>query len=147
MLVSSAKLTELQAKVTQLEADLGKATEGQAALQTELTQAKADLQAATEKATTLETSLSEANTKLTEATGKITKLETDLAAANQKVTTAEASIQTQVTAHLAAAGVDPVKRDPSAKVGDDGKPKIDASAPPRQRAVSAMKGWKIFGKN
>lgn len=147
MLVSSAKLTELQGKVTQLEADLASATGDKATLETQLTQARADLQKATEKATGLETSLSEANTKLTEATGKITKLETDLAAANQKAADAEASVETQVNDRLASAGVPPVKRDPSAKVGDDGKPKADASTPPRQRAVTAMKGWKIFGKN
>lgn len=122
MLVSSAKLSELQAKVTQLEADLGNATEGKAALETQLSQAKADLQAATEKASGFETALSEANAKLTEATGKITKLETELATANQKATDAEASVETKVTERLAAAGVDPIKRDPSAKDTETGKP-------------------------
>ncbi len=62
--------------------------------------------------------------------------------------TSKASVDKQVTQRLAAAGVDPVKRDPaaSAKEGDH-KPQADASAPPRQRAVASMKSWSVFSKN
>ena len=52
-----------------------------------------------------------------------------------------------VTSRLAAAGVDPVKRDPAAAEGNDGSKKADASLPPRERAKAAMSGWKVFGKN
>jgi len=52
-----------------------------------------------------------------------------------------------VTSRLAAAGVDPVKRDPAASEKSDGKQKADASLPPRQRATAAMSNWKVFGKN
>lgn len=131
MLGSSKQIAELQGKITQLEADLETATTGQAALQSELNQAKADLQTALTKAGTLEASL-------TEATGKITKLETDLAAANQKATDAEASVETKVTERLAAAGVDPVKRDPSAKAGDDGKPNAGAGLTGLAKARAAL---------
>jgi chromosome segregation ATPase len=115
MLVSSAKLTELQGKVTQLEADLATATTGKAELETQLATAKADLQTATAKVTTLEGSLTEANTNLANANTKITTLEASVTAAEARATAAEASIQTQVNDRLAAAGVDPVKRDPQAK--------------------------------
>lgn len=52
-----------------------------------------------------------------------------------------------VTSRLAAAGVDPVKRDPAASEGNDGNKKPDASLPPRQRAIAAMSGFKVFSKN
>lgn len=52
-----------------------------------------------------------------------------------------------VTSRLAAAGVDPVKRDPAASENNDGSKKADASLPPRERAKAAMSGWKVFGKN
>lgn len=52
-----------------------------------------------------------------------------------------------VTSRLAAAGVDPVKRDPAAAEGNDGTKKADSSLPPRERAKAAMSGWKVFGKN
>ena len=52
-----------------------------------------------------------------------------------------------VTSRLAAAGVDPVKRDPAASEKSDGKQKADASLPPRQRAIAAMASFKVFSKN
>lgn len=61
--------------------------------------------------------------------------------------TSKASVDKQVTQRLAAAGVDPVKRDPAASAKDGDKQKADASAPPRQRAAAAMSGWSVFGKN
>lgn len=62
--------------------------------------------------------------------------------------TSKASVDKQVTARLAAAGVDPVKRDPAASTKEgDNKPKADASAPPRQRAAAAMSDWGVFSKN
>lgn len=63
--------------------------------------------------------------------------------------TSKASVDKQVTARLAAAGVDPVKRDPAASTKDgQPKPKADAALPPRQRAAAAMTSdWGVFGKN
>lgn len=66
------------------------------------------------------------------------------AALNKQVEKKAAKV---VTSRLAAAGVDPVKRDPSAAEGNDGTKKPDASLPPRQRAVAAMSGFKVFSKN
>jgi chromosome segregation ATPase len=109
----SAEIAELQGKITTLEAELKTATDGQARIEAELATAKTDLAAALTKQGTLETSL-------TEASGKITKLEAELVTANQKADDAEASVQTKVTEQLAAAGVDPVKRDPSAKTDEPG---------------------------
>ena len=66
------------------------------------------------------------------------------AALNKQVEKKAAKV---VTSRLAAAGVDPVKRDPAAAEGNDGTKKPDASLPPRERAKAAMSGWKVFGKN
>lgn len=66
------------------------------------------------------------------------------AALNKQVEKKAAKV---VTSRLAAAGVDPVKRDPAASENNDGTKKPDASLPPRQRAIAAMSGFKVFGKN
>lgn len=61
--------------------------------------------------------------------------------------TSKASVDKQVTSRLAAAGVDPVKRDRAAAEANDGTKKPDASLPPRQRAAAAMKDWGVFAKH
>lgn len=123
----STEIAALQGKITSLEA--------------ELETAKAALATASTKAATLESTINDLNAKVTAAENAKTAAETKAAAA-------ESSIDAKVTERLAAAGVDPVKRDPSAKVGDDGKEKTDASLPPMKRAAAAMQnGWKVFGQN
>ncbi|WP_395736284.1 hypothetical protein [Prosthecobacter sp.] len=137
----SQEIAELQGKITKLEAELKTATDGKVLIQAELDTAKADLATASTKAATQEATINDLN-------GKLTAAEAAQKAAEAKAAAAEASVQQQVTNALAAAGVDPVRRDPSAKVGDDGKEKMDASLPPMKRAAAAMKGtWKIFGDN
>lgn len=136
-----------------------------AELQTQLAQAQEQLTTASAESERLAAELAtmaEANrqceTRHIEDTAAIQQLTADLAAAATARDTAEqalaaertsreAAISAEVTTRLAAAGVDPIKRDPKAKTDDTGKPKIDASAPARQRATAAMESsFKVFGK-
>lgn len=139
MLGSSKQIAELQEKISKLEADLVNSTEGSAALTKELSQARNDLQTALDKSLKLEAEVTDFKTKLETAD----KLRIE---AEDKAKKAEASITDQVNTRLAAAGVDPIKRDPAAAEKDDGNQKTDASLPPRQRAAAAMKGFKVFKK-
>lgn len=62
--------------------------------------------------------------------------------------TSKASVDAQVTQRLAAAGVDPIKRDPQAKDSTgSGKPQAETSGTPRQRTAAAMGAWAVFSKN
>jgi septal ring factor EnvC (AmiA/AmiB activator) len=123
----STEIAALQGQVTKLEGELKTATEGHARIEAELATANASLQTAQTKHATAEATILDLQ-------GKVTAAET-----------AKTTAETQAAA--AVASVDANKRDPSAKVGVDGQPKIDASAPPMQRAAAAMSTWSIFGKN
>lgn len=104
MLGNSKQIAELQERVASLEAELATANGDKTRLNAEIEAAKAEHAKA-----------------LTEAGQKATKLEADLAAANARAEKAVAEIDAKVTERLAAAGVDPVKRDPKAAEGNDGK--------------------------
>lgn len=144
----SQEIADLQGKITKLEADLKTAGDNAAALQTQLDQAKIDLATAQTEAG----KVAGLNTQIGTLNSQITTLTSERDAAQAALVTAKADFETKVndeiTTRLAAAGVDPIKRDPKAKTDDSGKPKIDASAPPRQRATAAMESrFKVFGKN
>lgn len=141
---TSTKISELQARIGELETQLSTEQGDKASLQTQLDQAKIDLATAQTEAGKLTTQISTLNSQ-------ITTLTTERDAAQAALVTAQADFETkvnaEVTTRLAAAGTDPIKRDPQAKTDDTGKPKIDAGAPPRQRATAAMENsFKVFGK-
>lgn len=139
MLGNSKQIAELQEKVTSLQSQLDTATGDKSKLEAELAKANADLQAAIAKGTSLETDVAKLKADLEAANGKVT-------AAEKRATDAEASIEARVTERLASAGVDPIKRDPSASASESGKKAPDASLPPRQRAAAAMGEWSVFKK-
>ena len=143
----ATEIAALQGQITKLEADLKTAGDNATALQTQLDQAKIDLATAqTEagKVAGLNTQIGTLNGQITTLTTRAETAEKALATAN---TNFDTRVETEVTTRLAAAGVDPIKRDPQAKTDDTGKPKIDASAPARQRATAAMESsFKVFGK-
>jgi len=92
--VLEAQVTDLTGQVTTLQSQLAEVTQGRDAAQTQLAQANASLE-------TLRADLAAAQTARQ--------------AAEATAATAQASITEQVTARLAAAGVDPVDHDPAAK--------------------------------
>jgi chromosome segregation ATPase len=144
----SQEIADLQGKITKLEADLKTAGDNAATIQAELDQAKIDLataQAEAGKVAGLNTQIGTLNSQITTLTTRAENAEKALVTAQADF---EIKVNAEVTTRLAAAGVDPIKRDPQAKTDDTGKPKIDASAPPRQRATAAMENsFKVFGKN
>jgi chromosome segregation ATPase len=119
----SQEIADLQGRIAALETDLKTAGDASAKLQGELDKTKAEL-------TKAESQVSTHAATITELNGKVTTAEAARIAAEEKATKAEASINDQVTTRLAAAGVDPVKRDPAAadKTGDG------------QPAASGLKG-------
>lgn len=129
-MLNSAKIAELQNRISLLETQLKTATDGQADLQTQLDQAKTELGQAQAQVTAHATTI-------TELKGQVTAAEERATAAEGRATAAEASISDQVNARLAAAGVDPVARDPQAKNPDD-PARPDASVTPMKRAAAAM---------
>lgn len=132
------KIAALEARIKSLEADLQTATDGQAGLKAELDQAKADLAKAQSEVTDLKGKVTAAEQRATEAEARAT-------AAEAKATAAEASITDQVNTRLAAAGVDPIARDPQAKNPDEPGTKASTNLPPMKAAAAAMEGaFKLF---
>lgn len=85
--------------------------------------------------------------QVTDLQAKLTAAEAAKASAEQAAAAAVASVDTEVTARLAAAGVDPVKRDPSAaEASGDPKPDTAKGETPRTRLRNAVGSWSIFGK-
>ena len=135
-MTTSAKISELQGKVTSLETALAAAEGKSTTLEAQLNQAKLDLATAQTEAG-----------KVAGLTAEITQLKTDLQAANDKATKAEADLNQakadfdakvdgEVTTRLAAAGVDPIKRDPKAKTEDPGTAQQGLTG--RQRMAAAF---------
>lgn len=106
----SAEISQLQTRIAELEASLSTATGGTAALETQLAELKTTLATAQSQVTAHAATITGLNTQLTTA-------QSAQAAAEARAVAAEASIDSQVTARLAAAGVDPIARAP--KTGDD----------------------------
>lgn len=104
----------------------------------ELTTAKEGLTAIAAEKATLEASFSDLATKISAS-------ESAKTAAEAKAAAAEASVDSKVTERLSSAGVDPVKRDPSAKQGEM-QQAPNASLPPLQRAAAAVSNWSVFSK-
>jgi chromosome segregation ATPase len=144
---TSTKISELQARIGELETQLSTEQGDKAALQAQLDQAKIDLATAQTEAG----KVAGLNTQITDLQGQVTNLTTRAETAEKALAASkedfETKVNAEVTTRLAAAGVDPIKRDPQAKTDDTGKPKIDAGTPPRQRATAAMQEFKVFGKN
>jgi chromosome segregation ATPase len=139
IMFKSQEIADLQARISTLEASLKTETEGKATLQGQLDQAKADLTAAQSQATDFQAAIDGLNAQL--------KTSEELrVAAEDKATKAEASINDQVTSRLAAAGVNPIARDPQAK--NPQEPGVKAEGPPLKRAAAAMaeKFGGVFGK-
>lgn len=90
----SAEIASLQARISELETSLESANGIETSLRAEFNDAKASI---------------------TEKDAKISELAAAVTAAETKASAAEASIEAQVNERLASAGVDPVKRDPSAR--------------------------------
>lgn len=107
MLGNSKQIAELQEKVSSLQSQLDTATGDKTKLEADLAKANAELQAAIAKGTSLEAELKKALADVEAANTKVT-------AAEGRAASAEASIVTKVNERLAAAGVDPIKRDASA---------------------------------
>lgn len=118
-MLNSAKIAELQGKIASLETALS-AAEGKATtLEAQLNQAKTDLataQAEAEKVTGLNAEITQLKADLTAANERATQAVADLTAAKADFDT---KVEAEVTNRLAAAGVDPIKRDPQAKGGQD----------------------------
>lgn len=138
MIFNAAKLAELTAQINSLQSQLTAATEGQAAISAQLATAEADKATLQAQALDLQAKVDAANAALATAN-------TNLAAAEGRATAAEASVNDKVTAALAAAGVDPVKRD-TGKVKQDGtKPVAKTEGTPVKRAAAAMAtSWRVF---
>jgi len=121
---TSAKIADLQAKVSTLETQLTASNE-------ELTSLRASFE---EKAT----ALAEAECSATASAARIAELEASEATFNDRVSA-------EVTVQLAALGTEPVKRDPDAKEGDS-KELSRAEfkkLKPNARAVFCANGGKI----
>ncbi len=129
----ASQIAELQARIATLEADLQTSNGNAATLQGQLDGANAALALAQGEVASL-------NVKIT-AAALAQKAAEDAAAA------AQASVPAQVTTQLAAAGVDPVARDPQAKSPDEGGRAANASLPPMKRAAAAIQSnfGKVFG--
>jgi len=108
---NSDKIAALQEQNTKLTADLAAAVANHSAVAADLATASASLEAIKAEKATLETSVST-------LTGKVTELEVAKTAAETQAKDAIASVDAKVNDRLASAGVDPVKRDPSAKQGE-----------------------------
>lgn len=140
-MLNSAKIAELQGKITSLETAL-QAAEGKATtLQDQLNQAKTDLataQAEADKVTGLNARVTELQGQVSSLTTRAETAEKDLA---QAKTDFDTKVEAEVTNRLAAAGVDPIKRDPQAKTGqdDDGKPTAGLKGLAKARAALEAK--------
>jgi septal ring factor EnvC (AmiA/AmiB activator) len=130
-----AELEASKARVTALETEVSTLTASR-----EETQAQ--LATATESAATLQASLNAANEK-------IAKLETDHTAEVARINgDVEQRIQTEVTNRCAAAGVEPIARDPEAgSKADDtkGAPAAGLSGIAKARALLSEKHKALYG--
>lgn len=109
------QVSALKSSVETLETALAAANAGNEAIQAELTEAKASLEtvkAEAAKIPGLEAKITEQETALAAEKARADKAAADLAAANAA---ADTKIEAEVVSRLAAAGVEPVKRDPSVK--------------------------------
>lgn len=140
-MLNSAKIAELQGKITTLESSLA-AAEGKATtLEAQLNQAKLDLataQAEADKVTGLTSQITDLQGQITHLTSRAEKAEADLATAKGEF---ETKVSAEVNNRLAAAGVDPIKRDPQAKSGqdDNGNPAAGLTGLAKARAALEAK--------
>lgn len=109
---NSAQISQLQTRLTELEALLATATGGTAALETQLTELKTTLATAQSQVTAHAATITGLNTQLTAA-------QSAQAAAAARAVAAEAAINQQVLDRCAAAGVAPIER--ATKTADDNK--------------------------
>lgn len=131
----SQEIADLQGKVTKLEADLAKEQGEKATLQTNLDQAKADLataQAESAKVSGLKTQITTLEGQVTTEKARADKAEADLTAAKADF---ETKVEAEVNTRLAAAGVQPIARDPKAKT-ETGSPTAGLTG--RQRLAAAF---------
>jgi uncharacterized protein YkwD len=135
---NSSEIAALKEQNTKLTADYAAAVANHTAVAAELVTATASLAAIQTEKATLETSVSDLTTKL--SASDAAKIE-----AEAKAAAAESSVDAKVNERLASAGVDPVKRDPSAKQCEM-QQAPNASLPPLQRAASAVGNWSAFAK-
>lgn len=145
-MIFSKQISTLKASVETLERDLATAHAGNEAIQAELTEAKANLanvSAEAAKIPGLEAKITEQETALAAEKARADKAAADLAAANAE---ADKKIEAEVVTRLAAAGVEPVKRDPSVKK-DGEKPTMSLAEfnklPHAKRNAFIREGGKI----
>lgn len=137
-MLNSAKIAELQGKITSLETALAAAEGKSATLEAQLNEAKTQLataQVEAEKVTGLSAEITQLKDQLATAEAKATKAEADL---NQAKADFDTKVDAEVTNRLAAAGVDPIKRDPKAKSGQDDKGGSHSNLTGRQRMAAAF---------
>lgn len=142
-MLNSTKIAELQGRIATLETSLAAAEGKSVSLEAQLSQAKTDLataQAEAEKVAVLTTEITQLKADLATANAKATQAEASLATAQAEM---ETKISTEVTNRLASAGVDPIKRDPEAKTGQDDKGSVEGL---KGRARLAAVFNKQFGK-
>jgi chromosome segregation ATPase len=106
-------------EIATLKAALTDAQASSATIAAALSEAQAELASATSINATLSASVEALTTAKAEAEAARANAEAAVIAADARAVAAESAVETQVIERLASAGVDPIKRDPTAKEGGE----------------------------